>query len=189
MGDHNTEAGSELGFFSSGENMVVLTGREVAKHVEIGDKEQVQPAGVDLTVRAVYRIEGRGALMKNEIALPFLTRIEPVEMEGKSLYHLNTGSYLIRFNEVVRVPKDCIGLILPRSSLMRMGADTVGAVWEPGYEGRGVCLLVVHNPMGIVVEQGARIAQLILIRTSSETEGYRGRYMGEGMENEESRSA
>ena len=168
--------------------VVVLTGKEVAKHVEIVDKEQIQPAGVDLTVRAVYRIEGRGALMKSEIALPFLTRIEPIEMEGKTLYHLNTGSYLIRFNEVVRIPKDCIGLILPRSSLMRMGASIEGAVWEPGYEGRGVCLLTVHNPMGIVVEQGARIVQLVLIRTSRETEGYQGRYMGEGIEEGESRS-
>ena len=115
-----------------------------------------------------------------------LTLLE--EMEGKTLYHLNTGSYLIRFNEIVRIPKDCIGLILPRSSLMRMGASIEGAVWEPGYEGRGVCLLTVHNPMGIVVEQGARIVQLVLIRTTSETEGYHGRYMGEGIEEGESRS-
>jgi deoxycytidine triphosphate deaminase len=50
------------------------------------------------------------------------------------------------------------------------------AVWDAGYEGRGEGLLEVYH--GIELEQGARIAQLVLARADHE-DTYTGSYQGE----------
>jgi len=63
-----------------------------------------------------------------------------------------------------------------------MGATIQSALWDPGYEGRGVGLLIVMNPYGIVLEKGARIAQFILMKMTEPPERvYRGSYQHEGM--------
>ena len=63
---------------------------------------------------------------------------------------------------------------------MRIGASLYTAVWDPGYEGRGSGLLVVHNKNGIYIEKGAQIAQLVFIRMNKPTKKlYRGSYFRE----------
>ncbi len=142
---------------------------------------QVQPAGVDLTVGEVYRFRGRGFLgFSNESRV--LPDVEKLEFDDGGKLFLERGAYRVRYNEVVRVPSDCVAIGLPRSSLMRMGATVISALWDPGYEGRGEGLLIVENPYGIVLEKDARIVQLIFIRLESKPESeYRGVYMREGL--------
>jgi len=142
---------------------------------------QVQPAGVDLTVGEVYRFRGRGFLgFSNESRV--LPDVEKLEFDDSGKLFLERGAYRVRYNEVVRVPGDCVAIGLPRSSLMRMGATVVSALWDPGYEGKGEGLLIVENPYGIVLEKDARIVQLIFIRLESKPESeYRGVYMREGL--------
>ena len=142
---------------------------------------QVQPAGVDLTVGEVYRFRGRGFLgFSNESRV--LPDVEKLEFDDGGKLFLERGAYRVRYNEVVRVPGDCVAIGLPRSSLMRMGATVVSALWDPGYEGKGEGLLIVENPYGIVLEKDARIVQLIFIRLESKPESeYRGVYMREGL--------
>jgi dUTP pyrophosphatase len=53
------------------------------------------------------------------------------------------------------------------------------AVWDAGYRGRSEALLTVWNPAGFDIQQGARIAQLVFLRLTRTTEGYRGAYQGE----------
>jgi len=142
---------------------------------------QVQPAGVDLTVGEVYRFRGRGFLgFSNESRV--LPDVEKLGFDDSGKLFLERGAYRVRYNEVVRVPGDCVAIGLPRSSLMRMGATVVSALWDPGYEGKGEGLLIVENPYGIVLEKDARIVQLIFIRLESKPESeYRGVYMREGL--------
>ncbi len=153
-----------------------LSGREIAKFVDVLDGRQVQPAGVDLTVSEVERLVEPG-----EIDFSNENRKIP---EGEKLVFdekipLEPGVYRIRYGETVRIPEDCIGILLPRSSLLRMGATVFGALWDPGYEGRGQGLLQVFNPHRIVLHRNARVAQLIFIRGSASGR-YGGRYQGEG---------
>ena len=165
--------------------MAVVPGHDILKMSAIlgllDGAIQVQPAGVDLTVGEVYRFRGRGLLgFSNSSRV--LPDVEKLEFDCNGRLSLEMGAYRIRYNEVVRVPSDCVAIGLPRSSLMRMGATVISALWDPGYEGRGEGLLIVENPYGIVLEKNARVVQLIFIRLESKPASkYRGAYMLEGL--------
>ncbi|MEM1619580.1 MAG: deoxyuridine 5'-triphosphate nucleotidohydrolase [Fervidicoccaceae archaeon] len=158
---------------------MALPGREVLRYV-IGaaDEAQVQPAGVDLTVQRVFKFRGAGVVARG-LRVP--AEVEELEPEG-GVWRLEPGAYKIIYGEAVRVPEDCVGLCFPRSTLLRYGAFVECAVWDPGYEGRGESLLVVLNPNGLVLERGARVAQLIFIKTTERISSlYSGAYRGENM--------
>ena len=164
--------------------MAVIPGYEVLKiGAVLGLLDyavQVQPAGVDLTIGEVYKFRGKGFLgFSNEArALP---EVEKLDFDADGRLFLERGAYKVKYNEVVRVPGDCVAIGLPRSSLMRMGATVISALWDPGYEGRGEGLLIVENPHGIVLERCARIMQLIFVKLASKPlSEYRGVYMREG---------
>ncbi len=131
--------------------------------------DQIQPAGIDLRVESVELFIERGFLGVKDRSIP---RTIPVE---GSKWFLQPGFYKIIFRDPVYIPETAVGLCFPRSSLLRMGAMVQCAVWDPGYRGKGEALLVVGNPRGILLEKGARIAQLVLIRVGY---GYSGRYQG-----------
>jgi len=138
--------------------------------------EELDCAGLKLTLSDVYNIDSIGMIEINGKKLPKYVEVRPV----KNIFHLKQGAYLIRYNEYIRVPSDTIALAIQRSSLLRMGASLYTAVWDPGYEGRGSGLLVVHNKNGIYIEKGAQIAQLIFIKMSRSTKKlYRGSYFRE----------
>ena len=139
--------------------------------------DQVQPAGVDLRVASVSRIVEPGMLGREGKRVP---RGEEIPAEN-GVWRLAPGHYRIRFLDVVSVPVWAVGFCYPRSSLLRMGASLHCAVWDPGYTGRGEALLVVYNEHGIILEEGARIAQIVYARIEGETRPYRGDYQGEGL--------
>ena len=154
-----------------------LPGSEVARLLEGLRDEQVQPAGVDLTAREVFLIDSPGELdfSNRNRRIP-----EGKQLEFDTKIHLKQGCYRINYGEVVSIPEDTAGIVLPRSSLMRMGATVISALWDPGYHGRGQGLLVVFNPHGMVLHKGARVAQLFLIRGSSSGK-YSGKFLGENL--------
>ncbi len=150
---------------------------------ELIQELQFQPAGVDLTVSKIFSLKSPGVLdfdnSKRELSLT-----EEVEFTNGKCF-LPQGAYKVRFNEIVSVPLDMMALIFPRSSLLRCGASLEGAVWDPGYEGRGESLLVVHNPYGLTLYENARIAQLVFIKLLQPTqEGYSGTYQRENIRGE-----
>ncbi|MHC1601253.1 MAG: deoxyuridine 5'-triphosphate nucleotidohydrolase [Candidatus Nezhaarchaeales archaeon] len=165
--------------------MAVLPGHEIMKLnvvVNLIDgKSQVQPAGVDLTVAEVFKFKCHGQLGFSN-ASRRLPEVEKLDFDDNGRLFLEKGAYKVRYNEVVRVPDDCIAVGFPRSSLMRMGATIISAVWDPGYEGRGEGLLLVENPHGIVLERNARVMQLIFIKLLVRPiKTYNGSYQHEGL--------
>ncbi|RLE56332.1 MAG: deoxyuridine 5'-triphosphate nucleotidohydrolase [Thermoprotei archaeon] len=158
--------------------MCALPGILVSKFIESVSVEQIQPAGIDLTLERVFVFCGRGAIRRSGVELPHCEEVEP----RGGIYVLEPGVYKIRFREVVSIPEDCVGIAFPRSSLLRMGASINLAVWDPGYVGRGEAMLLVLNPNGIEIEVGARVAQLVLIKLVEKPHKlYRGRYYGENV--------
>ncbi len=136
---------------------------------------QDQPAGTDLTVARIEKLTGRGRIdfdnSRREIAQG--EEVSPGKLDGGEAYR-------VTYNEKISVPPDAIGLVFPRSSVMRNGCHLVTAVWDPGYEGRGQGLLQVLNPAGVVLEENARVAQMIFLEMAQEVkEGYSGKYQGE----------
>ncbi len=140
-------------------------------------EEELDTSGRRLSLGEVYRLRGAGLLTRSERRL---SGYEPVECRG-GLYRLEPGAYLVRYSEAVEVPQGFIALAYPRSTLLRMGVVLYTAVWDPGYRGRGVTLLVVHNPEGFVVERGAHIAQLLYLPVEGPSRIYSGVYQGEGL--------
>ncbi len=144
-------------------------------------EEQVQPNGVDLTLREIALIQSSGQIAAaNDQRL--VSDLSPLVFDGLGYIDLLPGAYIITYNEVVHLPQDVMALGRPRSSLLRCGVTVGTAVWDAGYEGRSQSLLVVYNPRGFRLQKNARVMQLIFMRLSEKTEGYQGAYQGENIE-------
>ena len=140
--------------------------------------EQVQPNGFEITLRdiAAYVNAGQIALTNRDRILPQIT---PIPFGADGFIHLQPGVYLITYNEIVNLPRNIMALGRPRSSLYRCGVGVGMAVWDAGYHGRSQSMLTVHNPSGFRVQQNARVAQLVFMEMTGESEGYKGIYQGE----------
>lgn len=153
-------------------------GFQASKWITPLTDKQIQPAGIDLRVSKIFVFSGGGRLGVESKKLADTVELEPYD----NRWILERGAYKIRFSEIVRVPEDAVGLCYPRSSLLRMGASLLCAVWDPGYMGRGESLLIVENPHGIEIEIGARIAQLVFIKLVEKPDKtYNGSYQGENI--------
>lgn len=141
-------------------------------------ESQFQPAGVDVTLREVYRFRAAGKLDFDNKERK-ISEVEPIPFNSDNIF-LPKGSYKVLYNEYVKIPDDMAALCFPRSSLLRCGASLECAVWDPGYEGRSEALLVVYNEHGITLKRNAKIGQLIFIKLWEKTkQPYEGIYKGE----------
>jgi len=143
--------------------------------------EQIQPNGIDLTVRDVSYFSSRGKIAASNRGreLSTLTKLEFGVDGGLDLL---PGPYLITFNEVVTLPDNVMALGRPRSSLNRCGVSMHSAVWDAGYSGRSQSLLIVYNPEGFRLQKNARVMQLVFFYTSAGVDkGYSGKYQNENL--------
>ena len=147
-------------------------------HVNL--EEQVQPNGIDLTLREVALLQSSGTIaIKNTERR--VSDLAPLMFDGHDFIQLIPAAYIITYNEIVHLPRNIMALALPRSSLLRCGVTVNTAVWDAGYHGRPQSLMVVYNPHGTRLQRNARIVQLVFLRLTRETEGYHGVYQGENM--------
>lgn len=167
----------------------VLSGEQIRARIEqhpplveayVDLDQQLQPNGIDLTVRSVSRYQGPGVLASSNAGrvLPELVEL-PFE---DGWLTLPAGPYQIVHNEIVNIPVDLMALGRPRSSLGRCGVTIHTAVWDAGYRGRSTSLLVVNNPAGFRLERDARVMQLVFFGLSRPAgAGYAGVYQGENI--------
>lgn len=142
---------------------------------------QLQPNGFDLTAGEIHAYNGPGRLdfSNSEREIPETTPLTPEKRDAGDEYgwwNLSPGTYKVVMNETVKIPTDLVGIALPRSSLLRMGAYTKNAFWDGGFEGTGAFLLKVDNPDGIHIKENARVNQLSFIQMNATGEGYDGIY-------------
>ena len=143
-------------------------------------EEQVQPNGIDLTLREVSMLQSSGKIaVKDKQRL--VSDVAPLVFDGLNFIDLMPGAYIITYNEIIHLPKNVMALATPRSSLLRCGVTINTAVWDAGYSGRSQSLMVVYNPQGFRLQRNARIVQLVFLQLNQETEGYRGVYQGENI--------
>jgi dUTP pyrophosphatase len=141
---------------------------------------QLQPNGVDITLEGVSRFRGPGYLGRTnqERVLP---QTEELSFGPDGTLYLPPGAYQVRFNEIVSLPDWLMAYARPRSSLLRSGVALHTAVWDAGYSGRGMSMLVVYHPAGFRVARDARICQLVFHRLAQSTDAsYSGAYQHEG---------
>jgi len=143
-------------------------------------QEQLQPSGIDLTVREVAAYTSGGVITRDNRERS-ISGIRVLEFGERNRIHLPAGAYLLTYNEIVNLPLGLMALALPRSSLLRSGAAVHTAVWDPGYCGRAQSMLSVYNPAGFTLEKDARVVQLVFFTLEETGEGYRGVYQGENI--------
>jgi len=144
-------------------------------------EEQVQPNGLDLTLREVALFSSSGSLdFSNKGRV--LSRTSRLVFDGLGRIDLPSGCYLITYNEVLNLPNNIMALAAPRSSLLRCGVGIHNAVWDAGYSGRSQSLMVVYNPQGFRLHRNARIVQIVFFLLSHEVgQGYQGAFQGENI--------
>jgi dUTP pyrophosphatase len=164
--------------------MSILTKSEIEAYIKrqpplvegyVNLAEQLQPNGIDLTLRDIARITSPGQIGASN-SDRIISQTEPLSFDGSGFITLAPGGYLITYNEVVNLPPDITSLGRPRSSLLRCGVDVGTAVWDAGFCGRSQSLLVVHNPAGFRIQQNARLMQLVFFSLGARTQGYNGKY-------------
>lgn len=142
---------------------------------------QVQPNGIELTLKEVHSLEGKGTVDFDN-SMRVIPNTSPLQFSPDGWIELEKGIYKILFNEIVNIPKNIAALATPRSSVIRCGATLETAVWDAGYRGRSECLLVVYNEEGLQLQKDARVIQLVFYLMDSVVEqGYTGRYQNENI--------
>jgi dUTP pyrophosphatase len=139
---------------------------------------QVQPNGIDLTVRSVAWLAtvGQIGVSNGDRVLP---ATQELEFDAEGFAHLAPGPYIVSANETLHTPLDLTVLMWPRSSLLRSGVTVHTAVVDAGYEGRLQFTLSVLNPHGFRLQRGARIVQLVAFTLAQPVaRGYYGAYQG-----------
>jgi len=143
-------------------------------------EQQVQPNGIDLTIREVAMLQSPGTIAV-ENSHRRVSDLAPLVFDGLGFIDLVPGVYSITYNEAVNLPNDVMALATPRSSLLRCGVTVNTAVWDAGYSGRSQSLLAVYHPQGFRLQRNARVLQLVFFRLTGETGGYEGAYQGENI--------
>jgi deoxycytidine triphosphate deaminase len=136
-------------------------------------EENVQGAGVDLRIGALFRPRSGAALRREDRRLPEL------EEDPEGDFRLAPGEYVLCVTmERVRMPPDLVAFLLPRSTLFRSGVSLKTAVVDPGYEGALTVGMKNEGAYDFALEKGARIAQIVFSRVEGRTANYSGRYQG-----------
>lgn len=136
---------------------------------------QLTPNGIDLTLKKVEAFSDGGCVdFTNEKRN--LSETEKIPFTNGWVC-LPQGAYKVTFNEIVSIPEDMIALARPRSSLLRCGATIESAVWDAGFCGVSISLLLVFNPCGISLQENARLMQLFFVKMSKKaSKTYQGIY-------------
>ncbi len=143
-------------------------------------EQQLQPNGFDITLRDVAMFQTMGQIGADN-SQRRLADLSPLVFDADGFMELPPGSYIITYNEIVHIPTNLMALARPRSSLLRSGVNIGTAVWDAGYEGRSQSLMQVYNKYGFRVQKNARVAQLVFMTLTAETDGYSGKYQGENI--------
>lgn len=152
-------------------------GSYVAKHIEPVDEEQIQPHGVDLTAKTFYDFTEASKINQEKYDIGKRSKVKPDEDGLISLY--GGFSYLFDYEEKIKIPDGHVGVVRPRSRLMRCGCNLVSAAWDAGYEGVGKGMIMCGN--SLYIKEGSRIAQMQFIKAESSEELYDGTHQGEGL--------
>ncbi|MFC2026359.1 deoxyuridine 5'-triphosphate nucleotidohydrolase [Chloroflexota bacterium] len=144
-------------------------------------EEQLQPNGIDLTLREVAMLQSPGKVATSN-SQRVVSSLSPLVFDGLGFIQLAPGIYSITYNEVVHLPQNIMALATPRSSLLRCGVTVNTAVWDAGYSGRSQSLLVVYHPQGFQLQRNARVIQLVFFQLTDWTQGYQGIYQKESID-------
>ena len=94
-------------------------------------------------------------------------------------YYLAPGQYyLISTIEEMQIPVNALGLIWPRTTLLRSGVTLETGVVNPGYEGSLTMGIMNHGLTWFRLEPGARFCHILFFPVDDGAIAYRGQWQG-----------
>lgn len=125
--------------------------------------------GLDLTVEAVFRVTGSGALDfgGSEFEPAGRDEIEPELAAPDDEYgwwELGPGSYVVHYNEGVDLHGDQLGRIYPLSRLQQAGASHPAFVVQGGHDTLTALLTVGRG--GCDLKENCRVSRLLVSEPS-----------------------
>lgn len=146
------------------------------KLLENVDEKNIQPAGVDVRVKCIYRLKNGGFLGVKDRRTP---DVEVVAKYKGEKFTLKPNEFvLVETMEKVNMPNDLLAIILPRSSLFRCGVSLHTAVVDPGFIGTLTFGMKNLSEHPFEIEIGARIGQIVFEKVKGNTKLYEGKYQG-----------
>ena len=146
------------------------------KLLENVDEKNIQPAGVDVRVKCIYRLKNGGFLGVKNRKNP---DVEVVAKYKEEKFTLNPNEFvLVETMEKVNMPNDLLAIVLPRSSLFRCGVSLHTAVVDPGFIGTLTFGMKNLSEHPFEIEIGSRIGQIVFEKVKGNTKLYEGKYQG-----------
>ena len=101
----------------------IFSGQEISELIQKVDSrvdsgEQKQPAGFDVSASRIFAYPKDRFVLS--IAKPENSKLTELRPNTDNLYELETGAYFVELNEITTIPKDAIGILLPRSTLLML---------------------------------------------------------------------
>jgi len=170
-------------------NKAVLSGKEVAKHIETPPKIDIEPNGVEIGINEIKKIDIDGVITVDEDERTIDPKKEDVTKDVKKEYKkgkffniLGKGLYEVRLRNKVTIPENTVGMIFPRSTLNRYGICMhQTAIWDSGYSGYGT-LTVDIKPKTLKIQEDEKWFQLMLIKADSAGKTYDGHWQHENID-------
>lgn len=145
-----------------------LSGSEIAGRLQgiVHADTQVHPDGVDLTVSEVHRLTGGGSLDfgGSEYEQASRRKIEPrlaAPDDDYGWWHLDSGPYLVVYNESFEPEEDERARLEPLGRLLRAGASHAGRSLSGA--GEELASLLFVSPSGCDLKENCRISRLTAI--------------------------
>jgi dCTP deaminase len=165
-------------------NQMILSDKTILKMLEEQslvieplEKEQVQPASVDIRLGNTFSIvedSSAGIInLENEIKYKTIT---------SDTYILLPNQFVLATTmEYIDLPNDLTAFVEGRSSLGRMGLFIQNAGWvDPGFQGEITLELYNANRCAIELKAGRRVGQLVFAKMDDVAlNPYNGKYKGQ----------
>ncbi len=175
--------------------MTVLSDRTIKEELAAGrlvidplDKNDIQPASVDLHLDRVFRIFRVTRRPYVDVREPMEDLTELVSIEDDEPFIIQPGSFVLGSTlESVTLPDDIVARVDGKSSLGRLGLlvhATAGYV-DPGWMGKLTLELSNQSQMPIALYYGMKVSQISFLRLSTPverpygSEGLASKYQGQ----------
>jgi len=150
--------------------MAALNDKSIRELIDSGIKivdpfteDNLQPASIDLRLGNIsYEYHLKQYTLGDSIDEE--EDIIKKNFESKTIK--NGESCFVGIYEKLYIPKNVIGLIMPRSSISRLGIHIVPTYMNPGYNGHMPLTIINHTGIDVVIKPMLRVVQLILFPLS-----------------------
>jgi deoxycytidine triphosphate deaminase len=150
--------------------------RQKPSLIEHVDEKNIQPSGIDLRVKRIYRLKNGGFLGRDNRKTP---DVDSVSDKVGEKFKLEPNEFvLIETMEKVNMPKDITAIVLPRSSLFRCGVSLHTAVVDPGFQGTLTFGMKNLSEFPFEIEIGSKIGQIVFEEVIGNVKLYNGKYQG-----------